>query len=174
MDEISRRLVLESLFAEHAPAVRAYGLRRTDPASADDIISEVFVVAWRRLDDLPREAALPWLLGCARRLLPNQRRGGRTRALALRDRLAGEPARDGLFSPDLGLAEALMRLREADRELLMLIAWEGLSPAEAARVLGCSPAAAAMRLSRARRRLARALSGQKHAESNPPATMEAE
>lgn len=173
VDEISRRLLLESLFAEHAAAVRAYALRRTDPASADDVVSEVFVVAWRRLDDLPREAVLPWLLGCARRVLANQRRGQK-RALALGDRLAREPAAGGLPSTDLGLAEALMSLREEDRELLMLIAWEGLKPGEAAGVLGCSPAVVGMRLSRARRRLARALSQRDQSGSILTVTVEGE
>ncbi len=68
MDEIQRRLRLERLFYAHAGAVRAYARRRTDSASADDAVSEVFAIAWRRLDDLPDEP-LAWLLGCARRVL---------------------------------------------------------------------------------------------------------
>ncbi|MGH2908584.1 MAG: RNA polymerase sigma factor, partial [Solirubrobacteraceae bacterium] len=66
------RVRLERPFAAHAPAVRAYALRRTDPVSADDVVMEVFVVACRRLDAVP-DGPLPWLLGCARRVLANQR-----------------------------------------------------------------------------------------------------
>ncbi len=65
MTELNRRGRLEALFAEHSGAVRAYALRRIDPAAADDTVSEVFLVAWRRIEDCPADA-LPWLLACAR------------------------------------------------------------------------------------------------------------
>lgn len=172
VSELSARVRLESLFAEHGATVRAYALRRTDAASADDIVSEVFLVAWRRREDLPEHEPLPWLLACARRLLANQRRS-RSRALALRDRLAGEPVALPAPSSDRVLARALSRLGEADREVLMLIAWEELPQAQAAKVLGCSRAAVAMRLSRARRRLAHALAEEGRAPCNPAAPAEA-
>lgn len=174
MSEIPARERLERLFAEHGAAVRAYALRRTDPASADDVVSEVFMVAWRRLRDVPEREPLPWLLACARRLLANQRRS-RSRMLALRERIAGEPApAPAQPSPDRVLARALARLREADREILMLIAWEELTQTQAAAVLGCSREAAAMRLSRARRRLADALAEEGETPRIPTATVEAE
>lgn len=135
--------------------MRGYALRRTDPATADDVVSDVFVVACRRLPDVPDDA-LPWLLGCARRVLANQRRGER-RQRALSERLTGGETAAAPESPDRGLAAALATLSEADREVLMLVAWEGLEPERAARVLGCSRGALAVRLHRARRRLARAL-----------------
>src|SRR6185437_14080530 len=84
MRDVERRQLLEGLFNEHAAAVRAYALRRIDPASADDTVSEVFVVACRRIEEIPPDA-LPWLLACARRVLANQYRGARRR-LALVDR----------------------------------------------------------------------------------------
>jgi len=102
MGDSERRARLETLFAEHARAVRGYAMRRCDPAAADDVVSEVFVVACRRLDDVPGDDALPWLLACARRVLANQARSGRRQA-ALNDRLAGE-ARRGTRSSDGGLA----------------------------------------------------------------------
>jgi RNA polymerase sigma-70 factor, ECF subfamily len=149
---------LEVLFDEHAAAVRAYALRRIDAASADDTVSEVFVVAWRRIDEIPADA-LPWLLACARRVLANQYRGARRR-LALVDRLssAEDPASamSGI-EPAEPLLCALMTLSERDQELLMMIAWEGLDPARAAAALECSRATLAVRLHRARRRLAAAL-----------------
>lgn len=147
---------MEALFREHADAVHAYASRRAGAGSADDVVSEVFAVAWRRIDDVP-DPALPWLLGCARRVLANQRRGER-RAGALRSRLASSQAcplttdeGDGL------LREALNELGGRDREVLLLTAWEGLGPAETAIVLGCSKGAAAVRLHRARKRLEAAL-----------------
>jgi len=188
---MERRLRFELLYAKHAPAVKAYVLRRADPSTADDVVAEVFVVCWRRFEEIPIDP-LPWLLGVARRVLSTQRRGERRR-VALQDRLAhtagpsaapvpGELSgemlgglsgeeKDGLADviprmgdgalagiADAGLASALARLSEVDRELLLLIAWEGLSPAEAANVLGVKPATARVRLLRARRRLTQALS----------------
>lgn len=156
MDEVQRRSRLEDLFSAHAGAVRAYARRRVDPAAADDAVSEVFVIAWRRLDDVPDDA-LPWLLGCARNVLAHQSRRFR-RDHALLDRLAAEGALGSAVGTDRGLARALAQLTANDRELLLLIAWEGLEPGQAARVLGCSRNALAVRLHRARKRLAAALS----------------
>ncbi len=70
---------LEALYAEHAAAVHAYARRRTDPASAEDLVAETFLVAWRRLDRVPADA-LPWLYATAGRLLANHRRGEARRA----------------------------------------------------------------------------------------------
>jgi RNA polymerase sigma-70 factor (ECF subfamily) len=126
----------------------------------------VFAIAWRRLDDVP-DPALPWLLACARRVLANQRRGER-RFGALRSRLAAD--RLGPLSTDEGdgqLRQALNELRERDREVLLLVAWEGLEPAEAAAVLGCSRGALAVRLHRARKRLAVALARAERRAADP-------
>lgn len=159
MDDFERRSRLEALFSAYDGAVRAYARRRVDAAAADDAASEVFAIAWRRLDDVPTDA-LPWLLGCARRVLAHQHRRAR-RDVALVDRLEAAaslgPAAVGIDRGDTGLAEALAELSERDRELLLLVAWEGLEPAEAAKVLGCSRNALAVRLHRARKRLAAAL-----------------
>ena len=149
MDDRDR---LEALYRDHAAPVHAYLLRRTDPATADDALMEVFVVACRRPRDVPAEP-LPWLLGCARRVLANQRRGaGRAAALADRIAVAGPPAVVPADS-DQPVLEALSRLSEGDREILLRHAWEGLEPAELAVVLGCSGGTARVRLHRARRRL---------------------
>ncbi len=157
VDSLDRRHRFEALFVEHAAAVLAYAKRRVDRAQADDVVNEVFVVVWRRLEDVPSDA-LPWLLGCARRVIANQRRAVR-RQDALAERLRGEQT--GLEMPRSAesgeLGAALQRLSERDREVLMLIAWDGLEPARAAAVLGCSRSAFAMRLHRARRRLAAAI-----------------
>jgi RNA polymerase sigma-70 factor (ECF subfamily) len=145
------------LYRDHARDLLGYALRRSaDPDEAADVVAETFLVAWRRLPEVPLGAAARlWLYGTARRVLANQERGARRR-----DRLT-ERLRDQLrrqlpgCQADGGSAivEALAALREADRELLMLIGWEELTPAEAAKALGISPLAARTRLHRARRRL---------------------
>lgn len=145
------------LFSAHAAAVRGYALRRTDAQQADDVVSEVFVVACRRLEDVPADDPLPWLLGCARRILANQRRAeGRRSALA--GRLAVEPAAPPPEpAGDGALATAFASLDPRDREILILVAWDEVEGARGARVLGCSRGTFAVRLHRARRRLAAAL-----------------
>ncbi len=156
MSEIERRRRLEALFVAHAAAVRAYAVRRMPPGDVDDVASDVFVVAWRRLDDVP-EDALPWLLACARRIIANRVRAAR-RQTSLRHRLGLErPAPTVVAIPDSGLAQGLATLSALDREALMLVAWEGLDHRQGAVVMGCSPRAFSMRVHRARRRLAAAM-----------------
>src|SRR5947209_491009 len=125
MDPIEQRRRLEALFSRHAAAVRAYAARRVPAGEVDDVASDVFVVVWRRIDDVPRDA-LPWLLACARRVVANRRRAGRRQA-ALRARLNRE--RGGILLPSTAgslVREALASLSAGDREVLMLVAWEGL------------------------------------------------
>ncbi|HTD08435.1 MAG TPA: RNA polymerase sigma factor [Solirubrobacteraceae bacterium] len=149
----------EALYGAHAGAVLAYARRRTSAANADDVMAEVFLIAWRRLADVPHDERI-WLLGVARRVLANQRRG-QTRQRALSERLAPQlPA----SSPPLGrgprderVLRALAGLREDDREALLLLGWEELSHAEAARVLGIRARTFSVRAHRARRRFALAL-----------------
>jgi RNA polymerase sigma-70 factor (ECF subfamily) len=147
---------LEAIFREHYGAVLAYARRRAPVSVADDAAAETFAIAWRKADKVPREP-LPWLLGIARRVLATQRR-----ASERRERLTTRLAHNlDATSPDdqLGeaLGQALNALPDRDRELLLLIAWEGLAPREAAAVVGVSPAAVYVRLHRARRRLRTAL-----------------
>jgi RNA polymerase sigma factor (sigma-70 family) len=150
----------EAVYAAHYPAVLTYVRRRTDsPDDAADAIAETFATAWRRVDDIPDEARL-WLYGVARRVLANQRRG-ESRRTALATRLRGELAgwaSAPVASPDRDAVRAAFeRLSDGDRELLSLVGWEGLSPAEIAVVLGCSRGTLRLRLHRARKRLAREL-----------------
>ena len=145
----------------HQRAVLAYTLRRVPTeADAEDAAAETFAVAWRKVDHLPPEArALPWLLAIARRIVANQRRGS-GRRLRLGVRLRSEPS--PIAPPptaDSPALDALDRVPPADRELLRLLAWEGLSQAEAGVVLGITANAVAIRLHRARRRFADELAG---------------
>jgi RNA polymerase sigma factor (sigma-70 family) len=155
----------DALYRQHAGAVGAYLLRRASHEDALEAAAETFVVAWRRLDEVP-EAALPWLLGVARRQLANVRRGNERRlALVRRLTSAGEL---GPPQPDSGqggqggqgghILAAMARLRPDDQEVLRLVAWDGLSAREAAAVLGCSDGALRVRLHRARQRLEQELS----------------
>lgn len=152
----------EELFRSHYPAVRGYALRRSSPDAAQDAVAETFLVAWRRLDDVP-EDALPWLFGVARRVLANQRRSS-GRGAALEQRLAGAAGgaqvdlEESVTESEV-VRSALALLSERDREALILVAWHGLSGKRAARAAGCSRAAFDVRLHRARRRLAVLLEG---------------
>lgn len=144
------------LFSAHYGAVYAYCARRLGRDDAADAASDVFTVAWRRIRRVPAEPeTLPWLYGVARRTVANHRRG-RVR----RERLDAKAAAQA--DPPVGyqhpetLEPVLARLRDDDREVLMLVAWEGLGPRALGRTLGCSPNAAAVRLHRARTRLSAA------------------
>ncbi|HET7119787.1 MAG TPA: sigma-70 family RNA polymerase sigma factor [Solirubrobacterales bacterium] len=147
------------LYREQGRAVLAYALRRVDqPEDAADVVAETFLVAWRRLDEVPfggRERL--WLYAVARRVTANLRRaeGRRTRlAERLAESLPGEVVAEQAPRGEAAAALRAMReLGEEDRELLLLVSWEELSPGEAAKVLGISSLAARSRLHRARRRL---------------------
>jgi RNA polymerase sigma factor (sigma-70 family) len=152
----------ERLFTEHIDAVLRYALTRVDPETAKDAVADTFLVAWRRFDEVP-DAARPWLLGVTRRTLSDQRRGHR-RQHSLAERLAStavssdsSPEAIDRVTDRFVVMGALRRLRRADRDVLCLVAWDGLDNKEAAEVLGCSVRAFAVRLHRARRRLAQAL-----------------
>jgi RNA polymerase sigma-70 factor (ECF subfamily) len=127
------------------------------PADAADAVAETLLVAWRRPDALPQDAegARRWLIGVARGVLANQRRTHlRSRALAARVAALMSEVRVAPPDPEaLAVGTALAALPAGDRELLTLVAWEGLTPAEAAAVVGVGAAAARKRLQRARERL---------------------
>jgi RNA polymerase sigma factor (sigma-70 family) len=155
--ESDARVRLEGLYREFATDVHAYALRRVADDVAEDIVSDVFVVAWRRLDDVPPNA-LPWLLAVARKTISNYLRGDRRReALRLRLEHEGTPTVSAQLAGAALLA--LASLPEPDREALMLVAWEGLDSRSAASVLGCSPVAFRVRLHRARKKFRQALHG---------------
>ncbi len=155
-----RRLVLESLYEEHARVILAYALRRLpNAADAEEAAAETFVVAWRRLGDRPGTGdALPWLYAIARRVVANHHRAAERRErlrVRVRDQAISEVA-PGPEAESL-VMDVLMEMRADDRELLRLVAWEALNHAEIAVVLGISPNAVAIRLYRARIRFERAL-----------------
>jgi RNA polymerase sigma-70 factor, ECF subfamily len=145
----------DELWRDHAPAVVRYARRHVLPDDVEDVVAETFVVAWRRLEEVP-PFGLPWLLGVARHVSANVRRGHRRRD-ALTGRVGAQPPDDPVWpvgGSDDAVTAALHRLSDADRELLTLLAWDELTHEEAAEALGCSRGALKVRLHRARRRFA--------------------
>ncbi len=149
-----------SLFAGHSRAVLGYALRRvSEPADAADVVAETFLVAWRRLDEVPTGSdARLWLFGTARRVLANQRRGDLRRsrlADRLRQDLSGLVTSDGTATHATSdvVRRAVARLDADDRELLWLTSWEGLTPGQIAVVLDRAPGTVRSQLHRARGRL---------------------
>jgi RNA polymerase sigma-70 factor (ECF subfamily) len=169
MDD-DRRDRFELLYRGFGAQVLAYALRRGAPDVANDVLSETFLVAWRRLDTIPDDP-LPWLLAVARRKLSNARRSS-ARFEVLRARIAREPvpppSADELPAEAAIVFERLRRLPERYREALLLVAWEGLTDTQAAQVLDCSPTAFRLRLHRARKKLVRELpAGESNHQSEP-------
>ncbi len=173
-----RRARFERCFRAHHADLLAFALRRVaDRGLAEDAVAEAFAVAWRKRDLIP-DPALPWLYAVARRVIANQNRSTRRRR-GLDERLAREAA--GASEPD-GAGEQLARrdafrvafaeLSEAEREVLRLVAWEGLGARDAARVLGCSQGAFRVRLHRARRRLAKRMQAAGHVPGESGSTAE--
>jgi len=154
--ESERRRRFDDLFAAYGADIVAYCRWRGASADAQDAAAEVFLTAWRRLDDVPGgDAGRVWLYATARRVIANQRRSSRRR-LALVDRLVAEtpppPDEPSLDREQSLVHEALARLGARDREVLLLAEWEGLAPRQIAAVLGCASVTARARLHRARKR----------------------
>ncbi len=160
MSEPTPRARFTDLFEATYQPLLGYAVRRVaDPQDAADVVAEAYLVAWRRLDDVPTGPdARPWMFGVARNVLANYYRSERRRtALAARLR---ETLVEDLPVPDRGpttLDLAMDRLGDDDRELLRLLAWEGLAREEIAMVLRVPRATVRVRLHRARRRLAAAM-----------------
>lgn len=161
---------LKNLIDAHGRDVLAYARRRVDSATAEEITAEVFVVAWRRLDRIPETEPVLWLYGVARRLLSNERRSARRREVLSSALASFAPRSSAPVNQEAPVLEALGALRPADREVLLLSAWEGLDAQQTGVVLGCSAAAVHTRLHRARNRLERQMALQASAPSPPPPT----
>lgn len=163
-DKDDPRLV--ALYEDHYDEILAYCVRRVGREDAEEATAEVFVVAWKRIDEVDWSTVRPWLYGIARRVLANRWRSIRRRR-HLQARLESIVERrseiEGVDVVLIGgteravVMEALESLRSADREILRLAAWEELTAAEAASVLGITPSAAEQRLHRAKGRFARVL-----------------
>jgi RNA polymerase sigma-70 factor (ECF subfamily) len=163
---------LDASFDELYPKVLAFAIRRTpDRQTAEDVAAEAFAIAWNRRDE-KIEHPLPWLYGVARKLIANQHRSAGRRA-RLHHRLAEEgeiEARDAssLVSERDAIRHAFAQLSEREREVLALVAWERVSSAEGAEVLGCSRTAFELQLFRARRKLQKELTAAGHLPDEGP------
>lgn len=151
-----------TIYSENYQPLLGYALRRCrSPDDAADVVAETFTVAWRRSDDVPPgEETRLWLYGVARRVLANHHRGERRHSIKtamLRDELTVSSAAAPAPLEETPVASVFRDLPSGDRELLALVAWEGLGNTEIAKVLGCSRNAVNIRLHRARKRFARAL-----------------
>lgn len=158
-DQAERKRFDQLWRAHHQPVARFVARRLPAHDDGADVVSEVFLTAWRRLDELPSDPAhaLPWLYGVARKSVANRLRGAR-RSTALQARLASElepPESHGAESAadSGGLVCAFNELSVADREAIALVTWEGLPPRQAAAVVGVSAARFRVRLHRAKQRL---------------------
>jgi RNA polymerase sigma factor (sigma-70 family) len=159
-----RELAFRRIYEAHYGRIRAYARRRVDEPDVDDTVADTFLIAWRRLDDIPEgEATLPWLYAVARRVISQRRRTFRRRDRlvvrlgGLRDDVAtGVAELEGIDEQER-IRSALAMLRDADQEILRLAEWEDLSSKELAVVFDCSPNAIAIRLHRAHKRFGKAL-----------------
>lgn len=158
-----------AVYDAHFREIETYCARRLGHDAAHDAVNETFLVAWRRLDDVPQDdQARLWLYGVARHVVANAVRS-KTRQKRLHLRLAAEPAAAGIEAVeerDSSLYHALRALRPEEAEILLLHAWEGFGPKDLATILACTPNAASIRLHRARTRLAEELAHLAESERN--------
>ncbi|MFB7798875.1 RNA polymerase sigma factor [Isoptericola sp. NPDC056134] len=138
--------------------MHAYVLRHVDRSVAEDVVADTFLVAWRRIDDIPAHS-LAWLLVVARHTIAKHHRSVRRRRelqdslVRVVDLVCDSAGLEEQVTDREALVRALAQLRDNDREALLLVAWDGLSQSDAAQVAGCSLASFRVRLHRARRRL---------------------
>lgn len=156
------------MYQENYRPLLAYALRRVDWPTAEEVVADTFLTAWRRRDDVPGGQERLWLFGVARNTIRNAARAS-GRQTAVREKLRGLPmhgpgdssAADSTIEAVDGraavLRAALDSLAETDREVLMLVAWEELTHAEIGQMLGLTPNAVAIRVHRARKRFAKQL-----------------
>ena len=156
--DIARRSEFERLADLVYEPLQRYLRRRVAASDVPDLFDDVLLVLWRRLEDVPTDDPLPWAYGVARNTIANHRRGERRRLHLVRrveshhaDRRPPQPAPTS--AAEAALWQALDQIGEADRELVRLWAWEQLDPREIAVVLGTTPNAVSLRLSRLRARL---------------------
>ncbi len=165
------------LFNDHSTELTGFAVRRVGATNAGDVVGETFLIAWQRLADIPPGHTRAWLYAAALNVIRHQ-----VRADGRRDRLAdrvsfdspptttyssGDPA--DRFANQLVTRAVLARMSAPDQEMLRLAEWEQLSHQEIGRVLSCTATAVKVRLHRARRRFAAALTAETDASPADPA-----
>ena len=173
----SEATVFASLYEKHRRHVYAYCRRRVSADVVDDVVADVFLTVWRRIDDVPfGEGTLPWLFRVAFGVTSNHWRGS-SRRRNLEKKLESIGLSSGISVPDQivvreEVREALLilgRLKKADQEIIKLSVWEELSNRDVATVLGIEENAVRQRLHRAKKRLAREYEKQQLKTSATPA-----
>jgi RNA polymerase sigma factor (sigma-70 family) len=167
------RSAVEARFAQvfaHLGFITSYA-RHRGARDADGIAGEAMAIAWRRLADIPVDDSRPWLINTARNLLLSERRREPAPGSQWLDDLEVEAPAEPL-APELDLApelaEGLRALSEEYREALLLIAWDDLTPVQAAASLGISRTAFRSRLHRARRQLRKEMATHPATRQVPP------
>lgn len=168
LDDRMREQRFTVLARQVGEPLRRYVVRRAPADAVPDVLADVMLVLWRRFDDVPGDDPLPWAYAVARGCLANNRRAA-SRQLRLVERIArvDPPRLADEVEDHPELHAALAGLRELDREVVQLWAWEGLEPREIALVTGLTPNAVSIRLHRAKKRLAAELG-----KNNAPAGQE--
>lgn len=155
------RDIMEALYKGHADRVLRYAQRRVQAHDAEEVVAQTFLVAWRRVREVPQDDPLPWLFGIARNVIRNLQRSSRRQArLTARIATLRPEPDEAAARPELPdeLRKALASLSPADREVLLLVAWDDLDHSQAAAAMGWSNTNFRLRLHRARKRLRQRLS----------------
>ncbi len=151
------------LYEKFYRPVYAYCRRRTTADQIEDVVANTFLIAWRRIDQVPRGSeVLPWLYGVAYRVLGNEwrsfsRKAGLERKLASIGHGSPSPPDEVILVREESrqVLAALDQLKPTDREILLLAAWEELPQADVAVVLNISIEAVRQRLYEAKKNLAK-------------------
>ena len=169
-----------TIYESHVRSVYVYCRRRVAADRVDDVVADVFLTVWKKIDLLPTgDSALPWIYGIAYRVVLHQWRGA-SRQRRLSQRL-GQLGHAGVALPEEHILqsyesqqvlEATSRLKRTDQEILRLSMWEELSHAETATVLGLSPEAVRQRLSRALKSLTQEFNRLEKRTGHTPAAQE--
>ena len=162
--ETKARARFEQLFSAHYGELTRFARRRVGDDAAGDVVAETFLIAWRRLGEIPPSHPRAWLYTTARHVIANELRGRRRRDRLRQHALHDLPIDRAAASDHAGVIAEQSRVRVVleslspmDQEVLRLTEWEQLDLSETAAVLGCSRTAVKVRLHRARRRFARRL-----------------
>ncbi|HET9203845.1 MAG TPA: sigma-70 family RNA polymerase sigma factor [Acidimicrobiia bacterium] len=178
--DAERRARFEAIWAEHSPKVRAYCIRRVASHDADDVAAEIFLVVWRRIDEIPpAPKTLLYIYGIAGKVVSNHTRSFRRKSLLdekLRNLGVAPPVDPALLvvqsSDDADVAAAVRNLSQRDREIVMLYAWEDLPRNDIAEIMGMTRSGVDQRIHRSYQKLARALQPLIKPNPSPPVAEE--